>query len=243
MSSAVDSFAALVDQDKPIAAILTLDTFVTNAATATWIAGQPSTATTIMPTPTYPFMGLLTHPATLMAMSNAVFGSTVSRGTFIANQMLCIPPTPPPPPGIQQTDLSAKLPPNPTQRDEAEARMSDSRCHGCHAQFESYSFAFNKWGGDGLFKNDPRLDDGGPVTTGLGDIAFKGFADFLPKLAGSTQFQRCVADQLIRYGLQHTEYPPELVGTVLDAAWKLNPNVTFRSLIKALVRQKIFTTR
>ena len=243
VNSAVATMTALVEQDQPISAILTRDTFVTNEAAATWINGKPSTDTLVKPNPAYPFMGLLTHPATLMAMSNAVFGSTVSRGTFIANQMLCIPPTPPPPPGIQQTDLSSLLPPDPTQRDEGEARLADARCQGCHAQFESYSFAFNKWGGDGQFKNDPRLKDGGPVKTGLGDIAFGGFADFLPKLAGSNQFQRCVTDQVIRYGLQHTEYPPELVQTVLDEAWKLNPNVTFRSLMKALIRQKVFATR
>ena len=243
MSSAVDSMSALVEQNRPISTILTLDTFVTNPATASWINGASSTDASVKPNPSYPFMGLLTHPATLMAMSNAVFGSTVSRGTFIANQMLCIPPTPPPPPGIQQTDLSSLLPPDPTQRDEGEARLADARCQGCHAQFEAYSFAFNKWGGDGQFKTDPRLKDDGPVKTGLGEIAFGGYADFLPKLANSSQFQRCVTDQLIRYGLQHTEYPPELVQTVLDDAAKLDPNLTFRSLIKALVRQQIFATR
>jgi hypothetical protein len=243
MNSAVASFASLVEQNRPVSAILTLDTFVTNEAAATWISGAASKATTVKANPSYPFMGLLTHPAALMAMSNSVFGSTVSRGSFIADQMMCVPPTPPPPPGIQQTDLSALLPPNPTQRDIGEARMADNRCKGCHAQFESFSFAFNKWGGDGTFKTDPTLKDNGPITTGLGDIPFNGYADFLPKLAGSTQFHRCVTDQVIRYGLQHTEYPPELVQTVLAEATKLNPDVTFPSLMKALIRQTIFTTR
>jgi hypothetical protein len=243
ISSAVDSFAALVSQNQPIASILTTDTFATNAATATWIAGQPSTATTVKPTQAYPFMGMLTHPATLIAISNSVFGSTVSRGQFVATQMLCVPPTPPPPPGIQQTDLSAALPPNPTQRDIAEARIADQRCSGCHSQFETYSFAFNKWGGDGLFKTDPKLNDNGPVKTGLGQIAFKGYADYLPQLAGSAQFQRCVTDHLIRYGLQHTEYPPDLVQTILSSAQTAGGGVTFRSLMRGLVLQTIFTTK
>ncbi|HEX3695506.1 MAG TPA: DUF1592 domain-containing protein [Polyangia bacterium] len=243
ISSAVNSFAALVDEDKPISTILTLDTFVTDPATATWTSGQPSTAATVQPSASFPFMGLLTHPATLMAMSNEIIGSTVNRGIFISNQIMCVPPTPPPPPGIQQTDLSAKLPPNPTERDIGEARVADPRCQGCHSQFESYSFPFNRWGGDGLFKTDPTLKDNGPILTGLGMITFKGYADFLPQLAGSTQFQRCVTDQLIRYGLQHTEYPADLVDTVLTEAKKLTPAVTFRSLIKALIRQSVFTTR
>jgi hypothetical protein len=246
VSSAVDSFAALVNADQPVGALLTTDTFVVNPPTATWIAGQPSTVTTIKPTVGYPFMGLLTHPATLIAISNAVFGSTVSRGQFIAGQMLCVPPTPPPPPGIQQTDLSALLPPNPTARDLGEARLHDARCSGCHAQFESYSFALDRWGGDGLYKSDPRLADGGPITTGLGIIAFDGYQDFLPKLAASTQFKRCVTDHVIRFGLQHTQYPPELAQMVMDDALTTSGpdlKLTFRSLLRALVRHPIFATR
>lgn len=243
VSSAVDSFASLVEGDQPISSVLTTDTFVVNPPTATWLAGQTSTATMARPTDGYPFMGLLTHPATLIAISNAVFGSTVSRGQFIASQMLCVPPTPPPPPGVQQTDLSALLPPNPTARDYGEARMHDARCAGCHSQFESYSFALNKWGGDGLYKNDPLLKDNGPIMTGLGNISFDSFKDFLPKVAASTQFQRCLTDHVIRFALQHTEYPPELVQTVLDGARAGNPTLTFRSLLKTLIRQPIFASR
>ncbi|MES1205591.1 MAG: DUF1592 domain-containing protein [Pseudomonadota bacterium] len=247
MASAVDSFASLVDRDQPIGSILTTETFVVNDTTASWLAGAKSaekSAETMMgPTARYPFMGMLTHPATLIAISNAVFGSTVSRGQFIASQMLCVPPAPPPTAGAQSVDLSAKLPPNPTARDYGEARMGDPRCGGCHAQFESYSFALTKWGGDGLYKDDPRFNDAGPIKTGLGDITFDGYKTFLPKLAGSTQFQRCVTDHVVRYGLQHTEYPPELVPAVLAAAQGTNATITFRSLIRGLVRQPIFTTR
>jgi len=242
VSSATDTFAALINQNQPIASILTLDTYAANPPTATWIAGQPSTATTVKATTTYPFVGLLTHPATLIAMSTTLLGSTVSRGQFVAYQMLCLPATPPPPAGAQTTDLSASLPPNPTERDEAQARAADSRCKGCHAQFEDYSFAFNKWGGDGLFKTDPRLNDNGPITTTLGKISFNGYADFLPQIANSAQFQRCLADRLIRYGLQHTQYPPDLVQTILNESTNAGA-LTFRSMIRALVLQTIFTTR
>jgi hypothetical protein len=242
ISSAVDTFATLVDQNQPISSILTLNTFVTNDATASWITGQPSTAKTVQPNAKYPFLGMLTHPATLMAMSNATLGSTVSRGLYVASGMLCVPPAPAPPAGVQSTDLSALLPPDPTARDYGEARMARPDCRGCHGQFETYSFAFNKWGGDGLFKEDPRLKDNGPVETGLGTIAFNGYTDFLTKVSKSTQFRRCVTDHVIRYGLQHTEYPPELVSSVLTDASKA-PELTFRSLMKALARQPIFTTR
>ena len=242
VSSATDTFAALINQNKPVSSIITADTYVTNPPTATWIAGQASTATTMKATSTYPFVGLLTHPATLMAMSTTLLGSTVSRGQYVAYQLLCLPQTPPPPAGAQQTDLSAVLPANPTERDEAVARANDSRCKSCHAQFEAYSFGLNKWGGDGMFKTDPRLVDNGPIMTSLGSMAFSGYGDFLQQLGNATQFERCLGDRLIRYGLQHTEYPADLLQTILDQS-KSAGALTFRAMIRSLVLQTIFTTR
>ena len=244
VSSAVETFASLVQNDQPIGSILTTESFASNSATAMWITGQPSSsATTLSPTASYPFMGLLTHPATLISMSNAVFGSTVSRGIFVADQMLCLPPTPPPPQAFQPGDVAGVLPANPTQRDYGEARMADPRCGICHKQFESFSFGLNKWGGDGLFKTDPALKDDGPVLTALGTIQFGSYKDYLPQLAGSAQFEHCVTDQLLRYGLQHTQYPPDLAVAVLTAAKTNASKVTFRALIKALTTQAIFTTK
>ena len=242
VSSAADTFAALVNQNKPVSSIITTDTYVANPPTAAWINGQPSTATTVKATSTYPFVGLLTHPATLMAMSTTLLGSTVSRGQYVAYQLLCLPQTPAPPAGAQQTDLSSVLPANPTERDEAVARANDSRCKTCHAQFEAYSFGLNKWGGDGVFKTDPRLVDNGPIMTTLGNMAFAGYADFLQQLGNAAQFERCLGDRLIRYGLQHTEYPPDLLKTILDQSNGAG-GVTFRAMIRSLVLQTIFTTR
>ena len=245
VSSARDTFASLVNQNKPVSSIITTDTYAANPETAAWITGQPSTAmtaTTLKPTSTYPFVGLLTHPATLMAMSTTLLGSTVSRGQYVAYQLLCLPQTPPPPAGLQQTDLSSVLPPNPTERDEAVARANDVRCSGCHAQFEAYSFGLNKWSGDAHFQTDPRLVDNGPIKTSLGSMAFSGYSDFLQQLGNATQFERCVGDKLIQYGLQHSEYPADLLPTILDQS-KSTGGVTFRALMRALVLQTIFSTR
>src|SRR5690606_35759023 len=191
----------------------------------------------VSPGPTHPVRGTLTHPATLIAMSNAVEGSTVSRGQFIAHQLLCVPPTPPPDAALIAAGTSAALPPDPTERDHAEARLQEPSCKGCHLQFEPYAFAFNKWGGDGVYHDDPRLDDSGPITTSLGEFEFSGFADFLPLLAESEQFQRCIADHFVRYGLRHTEYGETLVDEVLNtaSAGGQSPSLSFRQLAKAVV--------
>ncbi len=242
VSSATDTFAALVNQNQPVSSIITTDTYVANPPTAAWINGQPSTATTVKATSTYPFVGLLTHPATLMAMSTTLLGSTVSRGQYVAYQLLCLPQTPPPPPGIQMTDLSSVLPPNPTERDEANARANDKRCSACHAQFEAYSFGLNRWSGDAHFQADPRLADNGPIVTSLGDMAFSGYTDFLRQLGNATQFERCLGDKLIQYGLQHTEYPADLLPKILDQS-KSAGGVTLRAMMRSQVLQTIFSTR
>jgi hypothetical protein len=133
------------------------------------------------------------------------------------------------------------LPPDPTQRDEAEARLADNSCAACHLQFEPYAFALNRWGGDGLFKDDPRLDDGGPITTSLGELQFEGYSEFLPLIAESEQYRRCITDQMVRYGLRHTDYESSVVDDVLASAD--GTSLTFRSLARAIVLQEAFATR
>ena len=134
------------------------------------------------------------------------------------------------------------LPPNPTPRQEGEARLAEASCVGCHVQFEPYAFALGKWGGDGK-QFFSEANDSGPIVTSLGEFEFQGYADFLPLLAESDQFKQCMADHLLRYGLRHTAYEQELVATVLAAASTDGTALTFRNLIRAIVSQPAFIRR
>lgn len=248
--SAADSFARLVATDGEVSALFTATEFVANVETARFLAGDSATAGVFTRTPEHPLLGLLTHPAVLIAISNAVEGSMVSRGQFIAHQLLCIPPTPPPAAAFTAEDVG-ELPPNATQRDEAEARLEERRCAGCHIQFEPYAFGLNKWGGDGRFHDDPRLDDSGPILTSLGTFEFSGYETFLPQMAESAQFRRCISDHFIRYALRHTSYPAELVDQVIAQATAQataqstggDARLGFRALARAVVLQPAFATR
>jgi hypothetical protein len=240
IDSLTSTFADLIARDAPISQLLTTRTFLANPETAAYL-GEPTTSGTITAKSEQGFMGLVTHPATLIAISNAYEGSMVSRGLFLAHQMLCIPPTPPPSRAFSPDDVNGALPPDPTQRDEAEARLKDPNCLGCHVQFEPYAFALNRWGGDGLYNADERLLDNGPVTTSLGQLAFSNYEDFFPLLAQSAQFKRCTADHLVRYGVRHSNYDDVVVDAVLDAAGGAEP--TFRQLVSAVIRQPLFSDR
>lgn len=241
VASAEDTFADMLSRQAPVAELFTTQSFVVNETTAAFmgVAAEGGIAT---PSASYPLMGLVTHPAVLLAMSNAVEGSTVSRGQFLAHQLLCIPPTPPPDRAFSPEE-AGELPPNPTQRDEAEARLQNSSCSPCHLQFEPYAFGLNKWGGNGSFMDDERLNDSGPITTTLGTLSFGGYDQFLPLMGQSEQYERCITDQLIRYGLRHTEYPEELVDGVLTASKAQAQPPTFAGLVRAIVLQQAFTVR
>lgn len=242
VDSARETFASFLENDVDVGALFVTPQFVVNDATAGFM-GVTANAGVVQSTGDGDFLGLLTHPATLIAMSNAIEGSTVSRGQFIAHQLLCVPPTPPPQMAFTPDDVGVELPPNPTQRDEAEARLQDPSCSACHIQFEPYAFALNKWGGDGLYKTDERLLDDGPITTSLGQFTFAGYRDFLPLLAGSEQYRRCITDQFLRYGFRHTDYPSELVDSVLATATSPEGSVTFRALARAIVLEEAFKQR
>jgi hypothetical protein len=243
VDSAMSSFAQFFADDADVGALFTTTRFVVNSDTAAFM-NLSTPGPLVEPAPSYPFVGLLTHPAVLMAMSNAVEGSTVSRGQFIAHQLLCVPPTPPPSADLIAQELTDdQLPENPTQRDEAEARLRAPTCLGCHLQFEPYAFGLNKWGGDGQFKDDPRLNDSGPILTSLGHFAFDGYRDYLPQLANSEQFRRCITDHFLRYSLRHTDYPNQRVDEVLSTIGVEGSPLTFRNLVRAVALHPAFKAR
>ena len=239
VDSLTATFATLIERDAPIGDLLTTRTFTVNPVTAAYL-GVTATGDEVTAPEQHGFMGLLTHPAPLIAISNAFEGSTVSRGLYLAHHLLCIPPTPPPAKAFTPEDVGVALPPDPTERDLAEARLADPNCMGCHVQFETYAFALNHWAGDGLYNPDERLIDNGPIPTGLGEIRFDGYEEFFPLIAKSAQFERCTADHLIRYGVRHSNYDDGVVEAVLAAAGQSTSGPTFRQLVRAVVKQPLF---
>jgi hypothetical protein len=242
IDSALDSLASLIEQKQPIDALMTTSSLTVNDATVAWL-GLPAGGTSVSPSAQYPFLGLLTHPAVLMAISNEEKGSTISRGLAISEHFLCVAPPPNPPAGIQAKQSEFNLPPDATARAKAEARLSSPTCAGCHAVFEPFSFALNHWDGNGRYDADPKLNDNGPITTALGTIAFQDYREFFQKVSRSEQFQSCVSEHVIRYGLRHTTFTPELRQSVVAQAKASPGGLTFQSLIKALILEPIFAQR
>lgn len=237
------TFGDLIANDASLSALLTTKSYSAGPEVAGFLGLTLANEAVLAPE-TAGFLGLVTHPASLIAISNAYEGSMVSRGLFLAHQLLCIPPTPPPARAFDPSDVAVELPPDPTQRDEAEARLKDSNCLGCHMQFEPYAFALNHWAGDGRYNPDERLLDSGPVTTTLGELKFSSYKDFFPLLGKSDQFQTCMTDHLIQYAVRHTNYDPVVTDKVLASAKQgAVTDPTFQAIIRLIVQHPIFGNR
>lgn len=243
ITSLQDTFGELIAKDAPLSALLTTRSYKAGPEAAAYLGLVPTGEHVTAPE-TAGFIGLVTHPASLIAMSNSYEGSMVSRGIFLAHQLMCVPPTPPPARAFTPSDVAGELPPDPTQRDEAEARLKDSNCLGCHIQFEPYAFALNRWAGDGRYNPDERLRDNGPVRTSLGELNFTSYQDFFPLLAKSTQYQTCLTDHLVQYALRHTNYDNAVTAAVLSAAKQGDAeDPTFGNLVRLIVQHPVFGNR
>ncbi len=121
------TFGQLLANDAGLSALLTTRTYSAGPEVAAFLGLQPTGDQVVAPE-AGGFLGLVTHPASLIAISNAYEGSMVSRGLFLAHQLMCIPPTPPPARAFNPSDVASELPPDLTQRDEAEARLEDPNC-------------------------------------------------------------------------------------------------------------------
>ncbi|HAC90727.1 MAG TPA: hypothetical protein DCF63_08850 [Planctomycetaceae bacterium] len=146
--------------------------------------------------------GLLGQAAILTVTSNPTRTSPVKRGKWILDNLLGMPPAPPPPnvPDLEQTQSSQekKL----SLREQVELHRSKPQCAGCHQLMDPLGFGLENFDVIGAWRDldagvaiDPsgQLPDGrqfsGP--TELSEI-------LMERKAG---FRRCLAEKLLTYAL------------------------------------------
>ncbi|HEX2736240.1 MAG TPA: DUF1592 domain-containing protein [Polyangiaceae bacterium] len=145
--------------------------------------------------------GVLTLPAFLAVQAHPDQTSPVLRGKFVRAQLLCDPPSPPPP------NLNI-TPPDPnavgTQRAKFTEHSKDPSCSGCHQMMDPIGYAFESYDALGNYRetdNGQTLDlTGTLVNTDIPD-QFDGVKDLAQKLAASTQVRNCVATQWYRFAV------------------------------------------
>jgi hypothetical protein len=139
-----------------------------------------------------PRAGILTQSAFLTATSRGGHGNPVLRGVTVLRNVLCV--APPAPPDVPPLLPSPDAPEGGTTRERLEIMTSSPGCHDCHRSINPIGYAFENYGGVGLWRD---LENGLPIdasgtlyeTDAQGD--FNGAVELVQRIAESHDAQAC----------------------------------------------------
>ncbi len=127
--------------------------------------------------------------------------SPTLRGKWVLLNLMCTEP-PPPPAGVDIAELDE---PGATDslniRDKLELHRSDPGCANCHAMFDPFGLALEKFDGVGRYREN--YEDSQPIdnSTDLAGVPFSGLDGAAEIVAAQPAFGPCVAEKMLTYGL------------------------------------------
>ena len=187
-------------------------------------------------------VGILTHPLVLARFGHGLAPSDILRGKFVRLNLLCGEINPPPP-GVQdQQGMIA--PPDATIREQAQARLDNAVCGGCHQQMDPIGFGFSAFDGAGHYLGDQHESTAGhiaPPSTLEGD--FDGVRELGEKLAASPEVQACFAKHWMRYTFGKTETDSEKCSAGLISSDLAEESVGLMDLFANVAGTEAFATR
>jgi hypothetical protein len=142
--------------------------------------------------------GLLTQAAFLTATSYPLRTSPVKRGKWVLEQLLCMPPDPPPPEVIGQfnEDESAG-----TVRERLEQHRADPNCAACHTMMDPIGFGLERFDPVGRYRetdNGAEINDSDVFLTG--DI-FHGSRELVAIVKEMPELTTCISAHVATYGI------------------------------------------
>ncbi|HLU47640.1 MAG TPA: DUF1592 domain-containing protein, partial [Planctomycetota bacterium] len=146
--------------------------------------------------------GILTHGSVLTVGGDNA--SMVTRGLFVLHDMLAG-RVDDPPPGVDTTPVPSR--PGLPQRKVAEERLANPSCGGCHAKFEPFAFAFERFDGVGAYREVDEFgnalrDDGDIVLPGREEpITYKNLKELTTALARSDRFRETLTLKLTQFAI------------------------------------------
>ena len=201
-----------------------------------------------------PFGGLWTQPAVLKVTANGTNTSPVKRGVFVAERLLGVHISPPPP-NIEpiSTDTSSAT----TLKERLALHAGKGSCAACHAKFDGYGFALESFDPAGNFREFYRMaapdteqpswrnhlpvDASGTLPDG------RSFADIesLRKLLAERpdQLARGVAGHLVTYATGARPLGVDTIAIEKIAAQTKPDAYGFRSLLHAVIQSDLFRTK
>ena len=155
--------------------------------------------------PESPRGGVLTHGAVLIVTSNPTRTSPVKRGLFVLDNILGLPPAPPPPdvPLLEDSEKEFAGGRTPTLRETLEIHRSKPLCNSCHNRMDPLGLALENFNALGMWREKERgqaIDAAGKLITGE---TFQGIRDVKHVLTTRHRrdFYHCLTEKLMTYAL------------------------------------------
>jgi hypothetical protein len=194
-------FAEVVQTDRSMLDLLDADFTYVNAALAAHYGLQGSFDASRFTRVTLPASsnrrGLLTHAGILTLNSTPTRNSTVKRGKWVLDRLLCQEP-PPPPANIPQ------LPSGPTSgslRQRMEQHVSDPVCAACHGKMDPIGFALEHYDAIGAWRatdGEYAIDARGTLPDGR---SFNGAIELGRTLKEDPDLPACMVRHVFTYAL------------------------------------------
>lgn len=190
--------------------------------------------------------GVLTRAGYLTVHADLDSSGPIARGVFMLDQILCLPPSPPP----------ANIPAAPSPADDAvnkrttrarfDVHVARPDCAGCHLLIDGYGFGFEEFDGIGAHRtieNEVTVDTSGTVR-GTGDVdgPFIGVSQLSERLVSSRRLRDCFVRQVYRFAMGQIE--PAVDRPLLDAlAAGFTADTPVADLLMALIERPEFSLR
>jgi hypothetical protein len=144
--------------------------------------------------------GIFTQPGIMTATGNGVDTSPVIRGTWVLENILGTPPSPPPP-DIEPlpTDTRGAV----TIRERLDLHRKNESCSSCHAKIDPMGFAFENFDVVGRWRDRYRgvnkpIDTKSTTTTGREIANIIEFKNMLKER--ESQIVQCLTEKMLTYG-------------------------------------------
>lgn len=141
--------------------------------------------------------GILTMPAILTMTSGPTEPNIVRRGVWLAENILCAKP-PPPPDGVPPAPDAM---PGETERQRLARHRSNPACSSCHDLIDPLGFAFESYDAIGAFRDTAQgvpVDNQGTLPDGR---SFAGVVELAGLLQEGDEYSSCATRKLMMYAL------------------------------------------
>jgi hypothetical protein len=191
------------------------------------------------------YRGILTHPGIIGLFRSGEQTHPQLRGVFIAERVLCLPISAPPPSNIVSAAQTAARP-GMTAREKAEATGALPQCAACHKKIDPLAFPFEAYSPEGAW----RTHDAGKLVNissrveGVADL--KGDVDgpvaMATKLASSRYAHECATRHAFRYLMARAEGPGDECAVAATREASLGGG-SFKEIVRRIVLHSNFRTR